>query len=210
MQNKEDIPTVAERVGNALASGDLRQKPGPCPLDKVGALGMVGISERLADAVFRLKYSNQHKSYEEALQGVYGLTRSLDVRQRWRLRRWRLHSMARTVLDYWLADICRTCNGVKFQVVTGSPHLSDRACRTCHGTGKMPMPWLRRPPEKPKGRRATHQRVKDWRDACRKIEEHNLRYRTLLVELEKCERVIGDKMIRRLADDALNLDAKAA
>lgn len=199
----ENIPTIAERVGTALSSGDLRQKPGPCHLDKIAALGVVGINERLADAVFRLKYSNDHRSYHDALDGVFRLSRALDARQRWRLKRRRLWRMSRAVLDYWYADICRACNGVRYEVIHGSPHLSDRACGGCHGTGKNPMPWLhKRRPRRPEGKGSSPAKLKRWRDKCRLLEDSEQRHRALLVELERCELVIGDKMIRKLAAEA--------
>jgi hypothetical protein len=196
----DDRRPIEERVGTALASGDMRQREGACDLDKVGALGMIGIKSRLADAVYRLKYANEHRCYDDALQGVYGIARSLDVREHWRLRRSRLRWMSKRVLDYWLADLCRICLGVKYETVHGSPHLSDRVCPMCHGSGKNAMPWVKRLPRRPEGRRATHERVKLWREVCKKLEDAMYRHRRLLVELEAAERQIGEQMIRKLAD----------
>ncbi len=190
---------IEERVGSALARGDLRQREGPCDLDTLGALGLVGITERLADAVFRLKYALDAKTYPDALRGVYGLARALDQRHRWRLKRRRLHWMARRVLDYWLSDVCPTCTGVRYEVAAGSPHLSDHVCPDCRGSGKRVMPWTRKLPRTPEGRRATRQRIEKHKKMCRLLNDAMDRHRHLLVELERLERVIGEKVIAKLA-----------
>lgn len=201
MEELENRPMIAERVGRALASGDLRQRLGPSDLDKVIALGMVGISERLADAVFRVKYANDPKEYESALLGVYGLARALDVRERWRYRRWRLWGMARAVFAYWLMDICPLCTGVRFVPAPGTGRLTDVPCQACHGEGKRAMPWLRRLPREPEGKRkGSKERRKRWERCVRRMQELQRRHRTLLCELEVLERVIGDKMVRKLAE----------
>lgn len=192
--------SIEERVGSALARGDLRQREGPCALDKVGALGMVGVTERLADAVFRLKYANDHHGYHEALAGVYSIARSLDAKNGWRLKRKTLHWMSKRVLHYWLSDVCPLCSGVGYEVIAGSPHLSDRPCQQCHGARKRPMPWLKRLPRKPEGRRVSKVQERRWEAVCRKLSLHIERHRTLLVALERVEWTIGEKMIQKLSD----------
>jgi hypothetical protein len=199
MRNRDDSPTIEERVGAALAMGNLRQREGPCQLDKIGVLGMVGISEKLADAVYRLKYSNEATSYNDAFDGVYRLARVLDRRNRWRMRGTRLRWMTRRVLDYWLIDNCFTCTGVGYQPIPGSPHLSDRPCPSCHGTRKRPMPWIKRLPRKPEGRRVNAHRLARWTQVCRKLTDQAERSRHLLAELEKTERWIGEKIIAKLS-----------
>jgi hypothetical protein len=196
---KEDRPTIAERVGRALARGNLRQRETHCELDVITALGVVGINERLSDAVYRLKYANDAKSYDDALRGVYGLACSLDRRGRWRYHRARLRRMARRILDYWLNDGCHLCTGLGYEVIHGTPHLSDRPCKACHGTRKLAMRWVRKLPPKPEGRRATKAAVLAWREGIRSRTDFASRHRALLVELETIERGMGDKMQARLA-----------
>ena len=202
----EDRPTIPERVGKALSRGNLRQHDrdgrilvGPCDLDTVAALGAVGIHERLADAVYRLKYANDPRSYEQALLGVYGIACSLNTKERWRLRRRILHWMAKRVLDYWLNDGCRLCTGVGYEIVRGSPHLSDRPCPRCRGTRKLAMPWVKKFPRKPEGRKATRHILRRWYDVCEKLRRRTDFHRALLVALETSERVIGEKMVAKLA-----------
>ena len=197
--HNDDRPSIAERVGRTLSRGNLRQREGPCDLDTVGVLGMVGITERLADAVYRLKYANDHKSYDDALTGVYGVAAGLNSRQRWRLKRSALRWMARRVLDYWLMDSCLTCTGVGYEVILGTPHLSDRACQECHGSRKRAMPWLRKLPRRPEGKGATRAHRTRWSAVVRRMEDSMHRHKHLLVELENAERRIGEMMIAKLA-----------
>lgn len=195
---REDRPGIEERVGRALARGNMRQREGACDLDTIAALGMVGIQERIADAVYRLKYANDPRSYHDALAGVYGIARSLDIQLRWRMKRRRLHWMAKRVLNFWLNDGCATCTGVGYEVIKGSPHLSDRICRSCAGTRKRVMPWLRRLPRRPEGKRAGRGRIKRWKDVCRLLNDMMARHRLLLVALERSERAIAEKMAMKL------------
>lgn len=201
--DRDDKPTVHERVGRALSTGNLRQSENPCDLDKVAALGAVGIEERLADAVFRLKYANDPYAYEDAVDGVRSLARRLNEKERWRLRDGRLRRMSKRVLNYWLADVCRLCSGVGYEVVPNSPHLSDRACPACNGERKRPMPWVRKLPKEPEGRMtlALRQRIEGWGKWCKVLERFAYRHRLLLVTLEEVERRIGAKMIAKLAQN---------
>lgn len=174
----------------------MRQREGQCDLDTVVVLGMVSIRDRLADAVYRLKYANDARSYDDALAGVFGMARSMDVRHRWRLKRESMQAMSKAVLDYWLNDACTLCTGVGYEVIPGTPHLSDRACQRCHGTRKSLMPWISSLPSKPEGKKA---RVKEWYALCRDANASMQRHRLLLVALETTERAIGERMKAKLA-----------
>lgn len=194
----DDKARIEEQVGRALSRGDLRQRIGPSDLDKVIALGAVGITERLADAVFRVKYANDHKEFDTALAGVYGLARAMDARQRWRYRRRRLMWMSKRVLRYWLMDVCQICTGVRYIPAAGTGRLSDVPCPACHAEGKRPMPWVKRLPQEP-GKRVTRAERRRWQDVRSTMLAYQERHRALLVALETMERVIGEKMIAKLS-----------
>lgn len=204
MAELDNRAPIEERVGRALARGNLRQNNlGPCDLDKVIALGMVGINERIADAVFRVKYANDPKEYDNALLGVYGIARALDIRARWRYKRRRLWVISRRVFAYWLMDVCPLCTGVRYVPVPGSGRLSDVACPACHGEGKREMPWMKlRLPREPEGighGRVSKERWSRWHRSRLRVQDYQQRHRALLCELETLERVIGEKMIAKLA-----------
>lgn len=44
------------------------------------------------------------------------------------------------VIAYWLDQTCPHCHGLKYQRIAGAPTLSNRACKSCGGTGIAPIP----------------------------------------------------------------------
>lgn len=48
--------------------------------------------------------------------------------------------VASSVVAWWLSRLCRECHGLKFELIPGTPTLSDKACPACKGTGEAPMP----------------------------------------------------------------------
>lgn len=44
------------------------------------------------------------------------------------------------VIAYWLDQTCHACHGLKFLQLSGSPVLSTKACKACHGSGIAPVP----------------------------------------------------------------------
>ena len=50
------------------------------------------------------------------------------------------HAKVLAVLAWWLDHTCPTCNGTKREMMPGTNRLSDRACRTCRGSGERPLP----------------------------------------------------------------------
>lgn len=44
------------------------------------------------------------------------------------------------VIAWWLDATCRTCDGQKWKMIPGTPHLSNRLCEDCHGAGKAVLP----------------------------------------------------------------------
>ena len=44
------------------------------------------------------------------------------------------------VLIWWLNHVCLVCEGRGKEKIPGTPSLSHRDCRDCHGTGETPIP----------------------------------------------------------------------
>ncbi len=184
-----DRPGVSELMGSALSSGDLSPKLGPCGLDKVMALGLLGMRDKMADAVFRLKYRPSLVSYQDTLKVVEDLARRLDRAENWRMQP-RIPTMAKAVLDYWLDDICEDCGarqadtskmGGTAKKITGTPALEENVCPACQGSGKRPFPWA-----------ATN------RDAVRFSNAHT----ALLIAVEETERRLTGDLIAKLFSTA--------
>jgi len=49
--------------------------------------------------------------------------------------------IAAAVLMWFLFKVCSECHGVKFATIPGTPSLSTKACKHCHGTGENPLPY---------------------------------------------------------------------
>lgn len=48
--------------------------------------------------------------------------------------------LATRILMWWLHPVCDACNGRGYEVVEGTKRLSDKACHSCHGTGRTEIP----------------------------------------------------------------------
>lgn len=44
------------------------------------------------------------------------------------------------VLTYWLDDTCQHCHGQGYVLVSGTPRLSGKRCKSCRGSGKRAAP----------------------------------------------------------------------
>ena len=48
--------------------------------------------------------------------------------------------VASAVIAWWLDKLCKTCDGVKFKLIPGTPSLSAKTCNKCRGTGEISLP----------------------------------------------------------------------
>lgn len=188
-----DRPDISEMIGSALSSGDLTPRAGSCGLDKVMALGLLGMHDKIADAVFRLKYRPTMAAYEDTRKAIEDLARRLDRAENWRMQP-KLPAMSKAVLDYWLDDICEVCGARKRETdrmggtarkITGAHDLEDEMCPACEGSGKRPFPWA-----------ATN------RDGVRLSNAHT----ALLVALEETERRLSGDLVAKLFSKSRDRD----
>jgi hypothetical protein len=188
--------TIQEGVGVALAEGRMTGRN----LDIIHALGAVSIHHPLADAVFRVKYSNEASSYPDALAGMRNLAISLNALGGWRLKRSRLAEMAKAVLDYWLSDTCPVCEGRGWEKPDGSPALSNTPCGACakgSRLGKRPFPWNKKPKLRERDD-ASRERRRSLRSRRQKFDRLAEQHKHLLCAIEAVESRIGEKMIAKL------------
>ena len=50
-------------------------------------------------------------------------------------------ALVSAVIAWWLAKLCKTCHGVKFKLIPGTPSLSAKHCTKCRGTGELNLPY---------------------------------------------------------------------
>lgn len=161
------LASIDERIGKSISHGDTIWEH----IDPLCAMGLVGITERAVDAVYRFRQGLDSHAHESALTAILSISRALDARQNWRYKKH--EALASSVLEYWTVPHCFTCCGRRAQVVDGTPMLGE-ACPDCSGTGQRDYPWGRQ------GREA--------------------RYHTeTLYALQEAERRIRNKLLDRLA-----------
>lgn len=166
--------TVHEKIASAARSSHLQHQPFTCAIDKMGALGMAGVSNNLSSAV-RLKYGNEPRFYPDALAAVGKECKRLMIRERWEGGSTEQYAdMSRAALDYWLNDRCSACDGLGYEKIAGAPMLSDNACPKCKGTAKRSVP---------------RQRNAQW----------TARFFMLLAKVEELEAAAGAAVMRRLS-----------
>lgn len=103
--------------------------------DYIAALGLVGIHERGATALWRLVMTLDARSYPDALRRTMGVVRAEDRRLMWRLSAARMREVAEQSLAWLLSPACRVCEGRRYQTIAGTPKLSDVQCQACGGSG---------------------------------------------------------------------------
>lgn len=190
-------PSIDERLGVAVASNNLTPHEHACPLDKVVALGVICRRFGLADHVVALKHANDRSAYDDMLSAVRGLAAKLNNAKGWRINP-RLNGIARSVLDYWLDDACKSCDGVGHRATPGLPIRASKSCAVCCGSGKRARPWARLyegvPPPKHKRRDSMARWYSKRKRIVNIINCHEMLIRTL----DDTERAIGGMAVKLL------------
>lgn len=116
-------------LASAITGSDLSEDVNcETPLDRIGALAF---ANDLGGTLWRLKYANDHRSYDRALAL---LSNKIRQQNKWAGSITMARKICACVLDEWLDEICRQCGGREKIVVEGTPH-ARHACPSCSGTG---------------------------------------------------------------------------
>lgn len=127
--------TVKERIGTAQYSKDLGEAPSGelGDIDIIRATGMVGVSMPLGVSLWRLKVSGDAREFPKVIEGLAEMLarrRPMDIDT---------VKLVNQVLRHHLDDLCHACHGRGFEVVPNTPMLSDVACTSCQGQGRLQM-----------------------------------------------------------------------
>lgn len=119
--------TSRERIGTAQYTDDLSEvgleEVGD--LDIIRACGMAGQSNPLGLSIWRWRYGGDMRELFHVAKGL--IERGHDS------------ALVARVLGHLADDVCKPCQGRGYEVVPGTPMLSDILCMHCHGTGKAPL-----------------------------------------------------------------------
>ena len=130
----DDVLTIAERYVSATQSSNLRCETGDdAPMGDTAILIASGWSPaRIGALLMRLHTKPERMGLEQAHQQI-----AIQA-ARWGMER--PEAVAASVLAWWLSHICGKCSGVRFELVPGSPALSNRHCKLCKGSGEVAIP----------------------------------------------------------------------
>lgn len=119
--------TSRERIGTAQYTDDL----GEVGIEEVGdvdiirACGMAGQGNPLGLSIWRWRYGGDQREMFHVATGLIDLGHE--------------STLVAKVLSHLADDVCRHCQGRGYEVVPGTPVLSEVLCMTCHGTGRLPL-----------------------------------------------------------------------
>lgn len=150
----ENRIAAAERYATAARSSDLSPVlDGRCDVDKLIAAGWAAKDPRRAAALalYRMAATGN-------MNGLLPIVETMDGWLNGKLQRkagkggstlrpvpkLQRREMVVQVLRWWLKPTCGYCEGRGFELLgddeaEGARALSDRACKSCHGTGKRPI-----------------------------------------------------------------------
>lgn len=129
--------SVLDMLARAEVSSDLEHHDYDCHVDVLGATGMAASANFAHMAIFRIKYLNDSAEIESAKRLFIMWARRSMINRK--LNAASASRVGVQALTAWVNDVCQACNGLKHQVIAGSPTLSDKPCPKCSGTGKNPI-----------------------------------------------------------------------
>ena len=127
---------MAERITHAQLSGNLSEAKTADELadvDVIRALGMIAATNPLGSAIWRLKYAQ----VESLLPYIVGQLTKIAIEKQQAESAEEVLSSLNRVVPHWLDDLCHQCSGRGYEVVPGTPMLSDKSCKVCRGSGRV-------------------------------------------------------------------------
>lgn len=123
---------IVEKYSRSINSSDLKSDEHHFDTDNLAA---VALSNELGGLLFRVKYGSDATSFKALLSSW---TTIVQGKRQWP-KHLPAHKIAEKSLGHWLNDVCPACTGKGFQLMPGSPVLSDVQCTICEGSGKKPL-----------------------------------------------------------------------
>jgi hypothetical protein len=123
--------SVHERLALASTTANLGDSPlRVTDSDVLKASGAAGQRHALGIALIRLTHNHDMSQLAYCVAAL-----AAELRQRRDTED--AIMVAARVLLHLCDDRCRACQGRRFEVIEGTPHLSDRECFACAGTGRV-------------------------------------------------------------------------
>lgn len=133
----ESVPTRLERLATVVSESNLTfDADHRVPLDHVIALGLASRKSDVTSNVLRLYLARTPEAWHAAKASVMSIVRRLNDKRRWGLSERDQDRVATHALHHHINPVCSHCKGRGFELIEGTPTLSHRACKHCHGTGR--------------------------------------------------------------------------
>lgn len=125
---------ITERYFSAVRSSNLRsiERTTRSDSDVVGAVGLAAKREPLGAALMRL-FTGDNGAISHI---VWVLENKLIEHFAGQISVAQARDVAARVLEWNRNSVCTSCNGSGYEVIPGTPSLSDHECKSCRGTGK--------------------------------------------------------------------------
>ena len=134
MLNNENRPSVEEQYSQACTSSNLGcDTRDGAPTGSTGLLIAAGWNKtRIGNLLMRLHTKADRHALEQSHEQITIWATRQGIQQP--------ATVAASVLGWWLKNTCNKCDGVKFELIAGTPIKSPRVCKLCHGQGKHALP----------------------------------------------------------------------
>jgi hypothetical protein len=130
---------VTERYSNALEAKSLSVdvRTTFSPSDVLGAAGMAAHASSEAMILWSVLFQNKTSAKLAAVDMLAKKLTGQMIRNRWKGDP---RKIAQEVFAWHMHGTCQPCGGRGYELIPGTPTLSDRLCRQCEGTGKLRLP----------------------------------------------------------------------
>ena len=133
---------IHERYAGAIASKNLKSdaRTTYSDADVIAAMGLASRGAApLGVALARLLAGDRRAELDVSRILGEGIVSYAFKSRRREIKCIEAANMARAVLGWFRDGTCKTCGGVGFKRIDGTPSLSDTPCPVCRGSGKRSM-----------------------------------------------------------------------
>lgn len=130
--------TLVERYMVATTTSNMRviERTTMSASDILAAAGMAGYEHDLAVQLWSLAHSPTRQMVHRIADK---LSRRLDDYMQIKKLRGKPRLISKQVLQWHMNDVCQDCNGLGYERIGGTPHLSDVPCPSCNGLGRIAL-----------------------------------------------------------------------
>ena len=130
---------IQERYSVARNTSNLKSEDRTTfsPSDVIAAAGMTAQQNETAMLLWEVTFRGKTSA---KLALVDRLERDLTMHMLKTGRVGKPRLVVLEVIAWWLHGTCQSCGGKGYETILGTPALSDRLCKHCGGTGKVPLP----------------------------------------------------------------------